>query len=178
MMMNSNQNLFKLVLLALVFSLVMGCKSSKKATAAANAAAEKAKMEQEEKLRKQKEDEMKKKSAEERAKMDSESAIKEMKETGPKFRLNEYFEAIAGSSTVASANASINEALSMFSSSETPVLIVISEEAGKKDYDRPTTIKAYLNYLKDQRKNINNIENVKVDASGKITEVELRKVIN
>ena len=176
--MNSIQNLFKIVLLALVFSLMMSCKSSKKATAATNAAAEKAKMEQEEKLRKQKEEEMKKKSAEERAEVDAESAIKEMKETAPKFRLNEYFEAIANSTNVASANASISEALAMFASSETPVLIVISEETGKKDYDRPTTIKAYLNYLKDQKKNINNIENVKLDSSGKITEVELRKVIN
>lgn len=176
--MNSNQNLFKIVLLALFFSIVISCKSSKKTTTATNTAAEKAKMEQEENLRKQKEEEMKKKSAEERAKIDAESALKEMKETAPKFRLNEYFEAIANSTNVASANASINEALSMFASTETPVLIYISEEAGKKDYDKPTTIKAYLNYLKDQKKNINNIENVKLDGSGKITEVELRKINN
>jgi hypothetical protein len=175
-MMNPNHNLFRIVMLALFFSVVIGCKSSKKTLAAKNAAAEKAKIEQEEKLRK--EEEMKKRSAEERAKVDAESAIKEMKETAPKFRVNEYFEAIANATNVASANASINEALAMFASAETPVLIYISEEAGKKDYDRPTTIKAYLNYLKDQKKNVNNIESVKLDSSGKITEVELRKVNN
>ena len=101
--------------------------------------------------------------------------MKEMKENAPKVKLSEYFDAIANSDNVASANSSINEALAMFASAETPVLIVISEEAGKKDYDRPTTIKAYLNYLKDQKKNINDIENLKVDGSGKITEVELKK---
>jgi len=174
--MNPNHSLFKVILLVLIFSLTISCKSSKKALAAKNA--EKARMEQEESLRKQKEEEMKKKSAEERAEKDAELALKESKATAPKFRLNEYFEAIANSTNLASANASINEALSMFTSPETPVLIVISEEGGKKDYDRPTTIKAYLNYLKDQKKNINNIENVKLDSSGKITEVELRKVNN
>jgi hypothetical protein len=33
----------------------------------------------------------------------------------------------------------------MFASPETPVLIVISESHGQKDYDRPTTIKDYFN---------------------------------
>ncbi len=174
--MNTTHNSFKLVLLAVFISFMIGCKSSKKTSTATNAAAEKAKMEQEEILRKQKEEELKRKNAEDRAKMDAESALKDMKETAPKFRLNEYFEAIANSANVTSANNSINEALAMFATAETPVLIVISEEAGKKDYDRPTTIKAYLNYLKDQKKNINNIENLKLDGSGKITEVELRKI--
>ena len=98
-----------------------------------------------------------------------------MKENAPKVKLSEYFDAIANADNVASANSSINEALALFASSEAPVLVVISEEGGKKDYDRPTTIKAYLNYLKDQKKNINYIDNLQVDASGKITEVELKK---
>jgi mRNA-degrading endonuclease HigB of HigAB toxin-antitoxin module len=175
--MNTIHNSWKLVWLAVFFSLMIGCKSAKKTSTATNAAAEKAKMEQEEALRKQKEEELKRKKAEEdRAKMDSDAAMKEMKESAPKVRLNEYFTAIANSPNVTSANSSITEALGMFASAETPVLIVISEEAGKKDYDRPTTIKAYLNYLKDQKKNINNIENVKLDDSGKITEVELKKI--
>ncbi|HLZ16132.1 MAG TPA: hypothetical protein VKQ08_03795, partial [Cyclobacteriaceae bacterium] len=72
-------------------------------------------------------------------------------------------------------NSSINEALTLFASPQAPVLIVISEEDGKKDYDRPTTITAYLNYLKDQKKNINDIAGLKTDASGKITELELKK---
>jgi len=173
--MNSIQNSSKLVLLVFILSAtLLGCKSAKK-TAATNAANEKAKMEQEANLRKQKEDELKKREAEENAKRNSESALNVMKENAPKVKLSEYFDAIANASNVASANNSINEALALFASSEAPVLVVISEEAGKKDYDRPTTIKAYLNYLKDQRKNVNYIDNLKVDGSGKITEVELRK---
>jgi len=172
--MNSIQNSSKLVLLVFILSMiVLGCKSAKK-TAAANAANEKAKMEHEATLRKQKEDELKKK-AEENAKRNAQSAITVMKENAPKVKLSEYFDAIANADNVASANSSINEALALFASSEAPVLVVISEEGGKKDYDRPTTIKAYLNYLKDQKKNINYIDNLQVDASGKITEVELKK---
>gem|GEM_PF-3747949 len=53
--MKSFQNLSKLIVLAFVLSaFAFGCKSAKK-TAATNAAAEKAKMEQEANLRKQKE---------------------------------------------------------------------------------------------------------------------------
>ena len=173
--MNAIQNSSKLVLLALVLSIfTFGCKSAKK-TAATNAAAEKAKMEQEANLRNQREEELKKREAEEKAKRDAASTMQVMKENAPKIKLSEYFNAISNADNVASANSSINEALAMFASTETPVLIVISEEGGKKDYDRPTTIKAYLNYLKDQKKNINNIESVKVDDAGKITEIELRK---
>ncbi len=173
--MNSIQNSSKLVLVVFIFlALSAGCKSAKKA-AATNAANEKAKMEQEANLRNQKEDELKRREAEEYAKRDAESAMKVMKENAPKIKLSEYFDAIAHADNVASANSSINEALGMFASSEAPVLIVISEEGGKKDYDRPTTIKAYLNYLKDQKKNINYIDSLKIDSAGKITEVELGK---
>ncbi|HZB14477.1 MAG TPA: nucleoid-structuring protein H-NS, partial [Chryseolinea sp.] len=69
----------------------------------------------------------------------------------------------------------INEALAMFASPETPVLIIIHESGGQKDYDRPTTIKNYLNYLKDQKKPADKIGNLQFDNSGKITEVELVK---
>ena len=153
----------------------VGCKSKKKAMEASNA--EKARMEQEAALRKQKEqEEAARKEAEERERLAAEARSKdEIKVSAPATRLNEYFRAIAGSTNVTSANSSINEALSMFSSPETPVLIVISEYDGKKDYDRPTTIGKYLNYLKDQKKNINAISDMKTDASGKITELELRK---
>jgi hypothetical protein len=173
--MNAMKNSLKLVLLVLIVSVfAWGCKSTKKATAARNAAAEKAKMEQEANLRKQNEDKLKRE-ADERLRQDQASAMKMAKEDAPKIKLNEYFNAIANSDNVASANSSINEALTMFASGDTPVLIVISEENGKKDYDRPTTIGAYLNFLKDQKMNLNNIDSLKVDDAGKITEVELRK---
>ncbi|WP_137403346.1 nucleoid-structuring protein H-NS [Echinicola rosea] len=90
-------------------------------------------------------------------------------------KLEGYFSNIATASSVQSANSSIQEALSMFSNQNTPVLIVIHEENGIKDYDEPTTIAKYLNYLKDTKKNLNFISDVRLDGSGKITELELRR---
>ncbi|WP_215223690.1 nucleoid-structuring protein H-NS [Echinicola shivajiensis] len=90
-------------------------------------------------------------------------------------KLENYFSAIANAGSVQSANSSIQEALSMFSNQNTPVLIVIHEENGIKDYDEPTTIVKYLNYLKDTKKNLNFISDVRLDGSGRITELELRR---
>ena len=138
------------------------------------AAAEKARMEQEATLQKQRDEDQRKKDAEEKARRDAE-ADKASRATAPYTQLGEYFSAIASSSNLNSANTSINEALTLFASPQTPVLIIISESNGQKDYDRPTTIISYLNYLKDQKKNMNKIEKLQFDNSGKITEVELRK---
>jgi hypothetical protein len=159
-------------LLVLMISFT-GCKSKKKAAEAARAAEERARMEQEANLRK--EEEQKRKEAEEAARRDAEARQKEMLANAPKAKLNQYFQSIANSNTPSSANSSINEALTLFASPDTPVLIVISEEGGQKDYDRPTTIRQYLNYLKDTKNNANSISNLQFDSSGKITEVELRK---
>jgi len=176
-MINVIRNSSRLVMLALLVILIAvggGCKSKKKAAEAA-AAAEKAKMEQEAAaLRKQQEEEARKRrEAEEEAKRAAAAAATNKKE--PQAKLEEYFDAISNSSNPASANSSINEALAMFASADTPVLIVIHEAGGQKDYDRPTTIKNYLNYLKDQKKKADKIGNLQFDNSGKITEVELVK---
>jgi hypothetical protein len=174
-MINSIRNSSKLVMWALVFLIsISGCKSKKKAMEAA--AAEKARIEQEEaSLRRQQEEERKRKEEEEKAKRESEARMREAEANAPKAKLGKYFDAIASSNNVTSANSSISEALALFASPDTPVLIVISEENGQKDYDKPTTIRDYLNYLKDQKKNANKISDLKFDASGMITEVELRK---
>lgn len=150
-----------------------GCKSKKKAAEAARAAEERARIEQEAKLRS--DEEQKRKDAEEAARREADARQRNMEANEPRAKLNQYFESIAGSNNVASANSSINEALTLFASPETPVLIVVSEENGQKDYDRPTTIRQYLNYLKDTKTNSNTISNVQFDNSGKITEVELKK---
>lgn len=89
--------------------------------------------------------------------------------------LENYFNSIANSNNMQSANSSIQEALGMFSNQNTPILIVIHEENGVKDYDEPTTINAYLNYLKDTKKNMNFISDIRLDGSGKVTELELRR---
>ncbi len=90
-------------------------------------------------------------------------------------KLENYFNAVAAAGNVNSANQSIQETLAMFSNQETPVLIVIHEENGVKDYDEPTTIKKYLDYLKDTKKNLNYISDIRMDGSGKVSELELRR---
>ncbi|MDX2287109.1 MAG: hypothetical protein NW241_23285 [Bacteroidia bacterium] len=89
--------------------------------------------------------------------------------------LEQAFSRIASASSVEQANQAIAQAQALFASSETPVLIVISQSGEIKDYDRPTTAGRYLNYLKDQRRNPNKVGSVLLDASGKIRELELVK---
>jgi len=89
-------------------------------------------------------------------------------------KLENNFNSIATSSNVASTDKTIQEVLSMFSNQETPILIVIHEEGGMKDYDEPTTIKKYLDYLKDTKKNLNYISDIRL-VGGKVTELELRR---
>jgi len=147
------------------------CKSKKKAMEVDAGAAERERLEKEAAAKRQQEEEARKKrEAEERAARDAEAAKR-----APYTKLEGYFNAISNASSADAANASINEALSLFSSPETPVLIVIHEAAGQKDYDRPTTIRNYLNYLKDQKKKADKLGELKFDSAGKITEVELVK---
>lgn len=168
------RNYFRSALSILVILLLLvgsGCKSKKKAMEAANAEKEKARLEQQAALDRQKQEELKQREAAEKARLEAEAAAA----AEPTKRLDVYFSAIANANNVNSANSSINEALSLFASPQTPVLIVISESEGQKDYDKPTRIIDYLNYLKDQKKNINKISDVKFDESGKIIEIELTK---
>ena len=90
--------------------------------------------------------------------------------------LSDYFSSIAHASSTSEANMFINDALGLFSSPDAPVLIIISQSGGVVDYDRPTTIKNYLNYLKDTRNNINKVEKITYDDKGKIKELELLKM--
>jgi hypothetical protein len=166
----NSSRVFVTVLVAILL-LTSGCKSKKKAMEA-QAAAERARMEQEAAQQRQRDEELKRKAeAEELARKDAES-----RKQAPAQKLDLFFNAIANSGNVNGANNSISEAIAMFTSAETPVLIVISEENGQKDYDRPTTISKYLNYLKDQKKNPNKISNIQFDSAGKITELELTKL--
>lgn len=90
-------------------------------------------------------------------------------------KIEDYFDAIATARTVEQANARINDALKFFASPDVPVLIIVYMDANIRDYDRPTTIRNYLEYLKDQKKNPNKVHNIQYDATGKITEIELIK---
>lgn len=89
-------------------------------------------------------------------------------------KLESQFASIASASNVTAANQSIQEVLAMFSNPETPILVVIHEEGGVKDYDEPTTIKKYLEYLKDTKKNLNYISDIRM-AGGKVSELELKR---
>jgi hypothetical protein len=93
----------------------------------------------------------------------------------PEATLAGYFSSIASATSVSQANMQIAEALKLFSSPETPVLIIISKSGDQVDYDRPTTIKNYLNYLKDTKNNTNKVEKITNDSNGKIKELELLK---
>ena len=108
--------------------------------------------------------EQERKEAEEKAKNDK-----------PNADLETNFARIANASSTTQANNIINETLRLFASNNTPVLIIISQAGGFNDYDRPTTIENYLNYLKDQKVSRNKVSNIKYNDNGKITELELIK---
>jgi hypothetical protein len=177
--MRSIQKSSKLIVLTLVIISAFSCQSKKKAMQASAAAAEKARIEQEAADKKKAESEAAaRKAEEEKLRLSEEQRLKEQRDSeasAPSVKVSQYFNSISTSTNTTSANASINEALTLFASPETPVFIVISDSGGIKDYDKPTTIKDYLNYLKDQKKNINAVSSLKTDGNGKITELELRK---
>ncbi|MCK4288794.1 MAG: hypothetical protein KAW86_06295 [Bacteroidales bacterium] len=153
----------------IIFFLIMlvaagtGCKSKQKIAKA------------EAKLAWEKEEELKKKE-EELGKEAEAKEVAEAKKVAAKYEnINAHFKAVAGAENFAIANDRIEKALTLFASENALVLIIISQADGFNDYDRPTTIKKYLEYLMDQKKYDKRIENVVYDANGKITEIELIK---
>ena len=117
--------------------------------------------------------EQKAREAEEAARVAAEEAAKASQ---PRNVLETNLASIATASNVNQANRLINETLKLFSSNDVPVLIIISQAVdGMYDYDKPTTIEDYLNYVKDQKVNRSKINDLKFDAQGKITELELIK---
>ncbi len=113
--------------------------------------------------------------AEQRAREEAEAARAAEEARQPKNVLEKNFASICSASSVTQANRIINETLNLFESNNVPVLIIISQAGGFNDYDRPTTIENYLNYIKDQKVNRNKVYNLKTNDNGKITEVELIK---
>lgn len=106
---------------------------------------------------------------------DTEPEREPVKEPSKSQKLENYFTAIANASSSSSANGSISEALTMFSNPDAPVLIVIYRGTGNPDYDEPTTIKKYLEYLKDTKNNKAVVEEMVLDDYGKIKEIVLKK---
>ncbi len=100
---------------------------------------------------------------------------REAKDRGKYSSINDALVAVAGSRDASSANLAIRDALLQFSSDDVPVLILISQEGDERDYDEPTTIRKYLEYLKDQKKSPDKVINAAYDSNGKIKELELQK---
>lgn len=87
--------------------------------------------------------------------------------------VNNQFNAIATATSVDMANNQIQQTLQSFETPDIPVLIIVSQSGGIKDYDRPTTISMFLNYLKDKKQYKYKVESVKRNSMGKISELEL-----
>ena len=112
---------------------------------------------------------------EERLKKEQEERDRELREGGQYRAVNMALDAVANAGDVMTANTKIREALSAFSSDDIPVLILISSDGDIKDYDKPTTIRKYLEFIKDQKKSPNKVLNAVMDSNGKIKELELIK---
>ena len=115
-----------------------------------------------------------KKLARERAQKEEEERNKQEAQNA-NTTLERNFTTIAQSGSVSQANRTINETLGLFESPNVPVLIIIKQNAGFNDYDRPTTIEKYINYVKDQKKAAEKVHEIKYNANGKINELELIK---
>jgi len=96
-----------------------------------------------------------------------------------KSQLDKAFQGIvdaAKAGNITQANTLVQSTVSKYFASEnTPVLIIISKEGTIVDYDKPTTIKKYLDFCKDQKDNRNAVDSYQLDSSGKIKEIDLIK---
>jgi len=88
-------------------------------------------------------------------------------------RLTTLLGQIAAAPNREAANQTIAKALTLFASPKVPVFKIIGVFNGEKDFDKPTDITQYLNYVKDQKKNIYKLQTYKTDANGKISELEM-----
>ena len=90
-------------------------------------------------------------------------------------QLAENLKNIAKAPNYNAANQTITQTLQMFSSPDAPVLIIIYESGAEVEYDEPTTISNYLNYLKDTKNEPAIVAEMGTDNAGKIKELVLRK---
>lgn len=162
MKLSRSKYLFGILVLMAVFAF-SSCKSKKKATEISDAQEMK--------------DEMAEETKEEVVEEEPEeisTPVKPVKKDAPE-QLDTFFEAVANAPSPASANKSISDALLMFDNPNAPVLIVIYSSGGQVDYDEPTTIKKYLEYLKDTKNYNVEVEEMVRSDNGKIKELVLRK---
>ncbi|MBB6460876.1 hypothetical protein [Flammeovirga kamogawensis] len=104
-----------------------------------------------------------------------EAAEKEKVQEAQKRDIYYLLDNITGSGSSQEANLMITEALALFASPDVPVLIEVYNDGDIVDYDKPTTAQKYLDYLKDVKRNPDQIKEFKKDSNGKITELILKK---
>ena len=95
-----------------------------------------------------------------------------------KNQLENAFQGIADagkSGNSAQSSTLIKNTLTLFSSDDVPVLIIIYRQGTDVDYDKPTNIKRYLNFVMDQKASRNAVDSFLLDGDGKIKELELIK---
>jgi hypothetical protein len=93
-----------------------------------------------------------------------------------KNKLENSFQGIADASRSGNSSQVMSltrSTLQLFSSDDAPVLIIISREG--PDYDKPTNIKLYLEFLRDQKVNRNQVDTYELDGNGKIKSLDLIK---
>jgi len=159
---NNMKSIFKLVPLFFVLLFAFSSCKSQKAVADAN--------QQTEEVIEEPTPEPTRPAVKEEPKVDPEAANRALDA-----RLSNYFGQIANASSVTSANNNIREAVGMFSNGEAPVLIIFYSANGTEDFDEPTTITKYLNYLKDLKKAPHKVKEMVTDSQGRIKELVLVK---
>lgn len=95
-----------------------------------------------------------------------------------KTQLENAFQGIAdaaNSGNLTQADNLIKNTLQYFTDPNAPVVICIYRKGNDEDFDKPTNIQRYLNYCKDQKKSVNAVDNIKLDDTGKIKELDLIK---
>lgn len=107
---------------------------------------------------------------------EAKAAAENERRTQLKQDLESRFKSIAMASGVEDANRQIEDALQVFASAQVPVLTIIAMNSeGLKDYDRPSTIRKFLDYIKDQKQVPAQIHHIRFNEAGKISELELIK---
>ena len=95
-----------------------------------------------------------------------------------KNQLENAFQGIADASKSGNSNQVMSltrSTLQLFSTDDATVLIIISKEGSIVDYDKPTTIKRYLEFVRDQKASLNAVDSYQLDSEKKITELDLIK---
>ncbi len=111
-----------------------------------------------------------------RIEREREENIRKEKQAKVKTDLLSYFNRISQAADIETANKLIEEALTLFDSRNSPVLVIIKKTGSLKEYDRPSSIIRYLEHIKDFKTYENKIENITFsEDNGKISELELIK---